>query len=147
MAPKDPDTLDELKAARSDGTYPVASMFNGALVSTDAVRQVGNVDTEFFIFGDEVDFGLRLRQAGRTLSHIDARHYHPAVEQRPLTDVKVYYFIKNTLIINARYYDRPWLRHVLTVAIILFRVTVRNGLRSGLSYRASAAAMRWSERR
>jgi rhamnopyranosyl-N-acetylglucosaminyl-diphospho-decaprenol beta-1,3/1,4-galactofuranosyltransferase len=127
-------TLPELRAARSDGTYPVASMFNGALVSTEAVRKVGNVDTAFFIFGDEVDFGLRLRRAGRTLSHIDARHYHPAVEQRPLSDLKVYYFIKNTLIINDRYYDWPWLRHLLTVLIILLRVTIRNGHKSGLSF-------------
>lgn len=127
-------TLAELRAARPDGTYPVASMFNGALVSTDAVRKVGNVDTAFFIFGDEVDFGLRLRRAGRTFSHIDARHYHPAVEKRPLSDVKVYYFIKNTLILNNRYYDRPWLRHFLTLAIILLRVTSRNGLKAGLSF-------------
>ncbi len=127
-------TLSELRATRPDGTYPVASMFNGALVSTDAVRKVGNVDTEFFIFGDEVDFGLRLRRAGRTLSHVDARHYHPAVEKRPLSDMKVYYFIKNTLIINDRYYDRPWLRHLLTVVIALVRVTARNGPKSGLSF-------------
>lgn len=127
-------TVAELRAARPDGTYPVASMFNGALVSTDAVRKVGNVDTAFFIYGDEVDFGLRLRRAGRTLSHVDARHYHPAVEQRPLDDMKVYYFIKNTLIINDRYYDRPWLRHLLTVAITLVRVATRNGLKSGLSF-------------
>lgn len=132
--PRKIHTLAKLKAARRDGTYPIASMFNGALVSTEAVRRVGNVDTSFFIFGDEVDFGIRLRQHGQTLSHVDAKHYHPAVEKRPLTDVKVYYFIKNTFIINERYYDRPRLRNILTVAIILFRVTARNGLKEGLSF-------------
>ncbi|HYI41905.1 MAG TPA: glycosyltransferase [Allosphingosinicella sp.] len=132
--PRKIHTLAKLKAARPDGTYPIASMFNGALVSTDAVRRVGNVDTSFFIFGDEVDFGIRLRSCGRTLSHVDARHYHPAVEKRPLTDLKVYYFIKNTFIINDRYYDRPRLRNLLTIIIILFRVTARNGLKQGLSF-------------
>jgi rhamnopyranosyl-N-acetylglucosaminyl-diphospho-decaprenol beta-1,3/1,4-galactofuranosyltransferase len=127
-------TLAELRALRPDGTYPVASMFNGALVSIDAVREVGNVDTSFFIFGDEVDFGLRLRRAGRMLSHIDARHYHPAVENRPLSDTKVYYYVKNTFIINDRYYDRPRLRNLLTIAIILLRIMLRNGPRQGLSY-------------
>ena len=132
--PRKIHTLARLTQARPDGTYPIASMFNGALVSTEAVRQVGNVDTSFFIFGDEVDFGIRLRKHGRTLSHVDAKHYHPAVEKRPLTDVKVYYFIKNSFIINDRYYDRPRLRNLLAVAIILIRVTARNGLKQGLSF-------------
>lgn len=132
--PRKIHTLAGLRAARPGGTYPVASMFNGALVSTEAVRQVGNVDTAFFIFGDEVDFGIRLRRYGRAFSHVDSRHYHPAVEKRPLSDAKVYYFIKNTLIINDLHYDRPKLRNLLTIVIILLRVTARNGVRQGLSF-------------
>lgn len=132
--PRKIHTLAELAAARPDGTYPIASMFNGALVSTEAVRQVGNVDMSYFIFGDEVDFGIRLRRHGLTISHVEAKHYHPAVERRPLTDMKVYYFIKNSFIINDRYYDRPRLRNFLTIVITLVRVTARNGPRQGLSF-------------
>jgi hypothetical protein len=77
---------------------------------------------------------MRLRRAGRVLSHVDAWHYHPDVGQRALSDIKVYYYVKNTIILNHRYFDRPWLRNVLTVGIALARITLRNGLRQGLSF-------------
>ena len=81
--PRKLSTLAELRAVALEGTYPFAHFFNGALVSLEAVRQVGNVDRDFFIFGDEVDYFFRLRKVGRVMSVLDALHFHPDVSQRP----------------------------------------------------------------
>ena len=78
-------SVEALAAIATDGTYPFAHFFNGALINLDATRKVGNVDREFFIFGDEIDYFFRLRQAGVVLSVLKAKHYHPDVSQRPTT--------------------------------------------------------------
>jgi rhamnopyranosyl-N-acetylglucosaminyl-diphospho-decaprenol beta-1,3/1,4-galactofuranosyltransferase len=132
--PRKLGTLTELRAIAQDGTYPFAHFFNGALVSVAAVRQVGNVNRDFFIFGDEVDYFFRLRRAGKVFSVLDAVHFHPDVSQRPYTPAKVYYYIKNTLVLNARYFNMVWLRHGLAVAAVLARTASRNGLGAALSY-------------
>ena len=126
--------VDDLASVAPDGTYPFAHFFNGALINMNAVRAVGNVDSGFFIFGDEVDYFFRLRQAGRVCSVLAARHMHPDVSQRPYTPAKVYYYLKNTLVLNRRYFDWAWVRHGLAVAAVLARTAQRNGLREALSY-------------
>lgn len=132
--PRKLGTLADLRAIAQDGTYPFAHFFNGALISVAAVREVGNVNRDFFIFGDEVDYFFRLRQAGKVISVLDALHFHPDVSQRPYTPAKVYYYIKNTLVLNARYFNMVWLRHGLAVAAVLARTASRNGLGTALSY-------------
>lgn len=127
-------TLTELRAVVQDGTYPFAHLFNGALVSVSAARQVGNVNRDFFIFGDEVDYFFRLREAGKVISVLDAAHFHPDVSQRPYSPAKVYYYLKNTLVLNARYFNAVWLRHALAVLTVLGRTASRNGLGAALSY-------------
>jgi rhamnopyranosyl-N-acetylglucosaminyl-diphospho-decaprenol beta-1,3/1,4-galactofuranosyltransferase len=127
-------TLAELKSASIDGIYPFAHFFNGALISLDAVRKVGNVNRDFFIFGDEVDYFFRLRQSGAVLSVIDALHYHPDVSQRPYSPAKVYYYLKNTLILNRRYFNAIWLRHLMAVMAVLGRTASRNGIMTALSF-------------
>ncbi len=115
------------------GTYPFAHFFNGALISCDAIRRVGNVDSDFFMFGDEVDYFFRLKRAGEVKSVLAALHYHPDVSRRPFTPAKIYYYIKNTLILNRRYFDLVWLRDLATVAAVLGRTASRNGAGLALS--------------
>jgi len=126
--------VDALASVAPDGTYPFAHFFNGALINMNAVRAVGNVDSGFFMYGDEVDYFFRLRQAGRVCSVLAARHMHPDVSQRPYTPAKVYYYLKNTLVLNRRYFDWPWVRHGLAVAAVLMRTAQRNGFGEALSY-------------
>lgn len=126
-------TVAALRAAAPQGSYPFAHFFNGALLSLAAARQVGNVNCDFFIFGEEVDYFFRLRQAGRVISVLDAVHYHPDVSRRPYTPAKVYYYVKNTLVLNARYFDAVWLRHGLAVAAVVARTARRNGIGAALS--------------
>jgi GT2 family glycosyltransferase len=126
--------LDELRKAAGGETYPFAHLFNGALVRTAVARAIGNVDSDFFLMGDEVDFFMRMRKEGPVLSHLDAHHLHPDVSGRPLDVVKVYYYVKNTIILNRRYFDKQILRNAAAVAAALWRVARRNSLGESLSY-------------
>ena len=103
--PRKVPTLTQLRTIAPEGVYPFAHLFNGALIRVAAARRIGNVDQDFFMFGDEVDYLFRLRGAGRVISVLDAPHFHPDVSQRPYTAAKVYYYIKNTLILNGRYFN------------------------------------------
>lgn len=127
-------SLPALRPLASGGVYPFAHFFNGALVSLSAARQVGNVNQDFFMFGDEVDYFFRLRRVGQVLSVLDAVHYHPDVSQRPYTPAKVYYYVKNTLVLNRRYFNHVWLRDLFTILAVLGRTASRNGLGHALSY-------------
>jgi GT2 family glycosyltransferase len=110
------------------------------LISVAAIRKVGNVERGFFIFGDEVDYFFRLRTAGKVISVLAARHYHPDVSQRPYSPAKVYYYVKNTLVLNRRYFNAVWLRHTLTLLAVLSRTARRNGLGMALSLIAGRQA-------
>lgn len=127
-------TIGELRGISKSGMYPFVHLFNGALVCMRAVDRIGNVERDYFIFGDEVDFFFRLRQAGGVLSALDAHHYHPDVAKRPYTPEKIYYYVKNTLILNRRYFNHTWLRDPLVLIAALSRTVRRNGIQEGLSY-------------
>lgn len=120
-------TLRELERIAPSGTYPFAHFFNGALITRAAIEAAGSVDTRWFMFGDEVDYFFRLRQVGEVRSVLAARHYHPDVARRPLTPTKLYYYLKNTLILNRIYFDKVALRDLATLGIGLARYGARNG--------------------
>lgn len=138
--PRKVHTLPRLGELAPGGTYPFAHFFNGALISTAAVRQVGNVNRDYFIYGEEVDYFFRLRKAGAVYSVLSARHYHPDVRQRPYPPAKVYYYIRNTLVVNRLHLDKVALRNATALAAALARITWRNGLADGLSLLAGRRA-------
>ena len=119
--------LKELKAYCAQETYPFVHLFNGALISTKAIQSIGNVNKNFFIYGEEVDYFFRLREQGEVVSLLNAYHYHPNVALRPYNEKKIYYYLKNTLILNQYYFDYVWIRHMMALVIILFRTWKRNG--------------------
>jgi hypothetical protein len=54
--------------------------------------------------------------------------------------VKFYYYIRNTLVLNGRYFNAVPIRNFLTVAAALGRTANRNGLLTALSYVMGARA-------
>jgi GT2 family glycosyltransferase len=136
--PRKLPTLAALEPHSHGGTYPFAHLFNGALIASSAIRQIGNVNPDFFIFGDEVDYFFRLRQAGEVISVLAARHLHPDVSSRSYSSSKIYYYIRNTLILNRRYFNQVWLRHGMALVAVLGRTARRNGAGEALSYLAGA---------
>jgi rhamnopyranosyl-N-acetylglucosaminyl-diphospho-decaprenol beta-1,3/1,4-galactofuranosyltransferase len=136
--PRKLPTLASLEPYSQKGTYPFAHLFNGALVAASAIHLIGNVNSDFFIFGDEVDYFFRLRRVGKVFSLIAARHLHPDVSSRPYSSIKIYYYIRNTLILNTRYFNQVWLRHGMAVVAGLWRTARRNGALEALSYVAGS---------
>lgn len=132
--PRKLPTLAALQRRCPSGTYPFAHLFNGALIAAPAIRQIGNVNSDFFIAGDEVDYFFRLRKFGDVISVLSARHLHPDVRSRPWTSIKIYYYIRNTLILNQRYFNYVWPRHAMALVVALVRTARRNGLSEALSY-------------
>lgn len=117
-----------LEKKYNNDLYPFTHLFNGALISTRAIRKIGNVNKDFFLMGDEVDYFFRLREVGVVCSLKKAIHYHPDVSKRKFNSVKIYYYIKNSIILNSRYFNFPYFRHCMIIIAIIVRVASRNGI-------------------
>ena len=52
----------------------------------------------------------------------------------------MYYFVRNSLILNSRYFNAVWLRHVLTIAVVIVRTARRNNIAAALSLLLGANA-------
>ena len=120
-------SLAEVRKNNLQTIYPFAHLFNGALLNMRIVEKVGNINRRYFIMGDEVDFFYRLRAFGDVLTSFDSKHFHPDVSARPYSDEKVYFLIKNTIIINYLYLDYKFLRSILNIPVVLYRTCKRNG--------------------
>ena len=56
--------------------FPFVHLFNGALINLKAIKNIGNVNREYFMYGDEVDYYYRLREYGPVYSLLESYHYH-----------------------------------------------------------------------
>lgn len=109
--------------------YPFVHLFNGALISMQAVRKIGNINKDYFIMGDEVDYFFRLKKVGLIGTLVQAKHYHPNVSDRPYSIIKIYYLIKNSIINHKKYFDYSMLRNIALLLVVFHRVIKRNGAR------------------
>jgi len=107
--------------------YPYAHLFNGALININAVKIIGNVNPEYFMYGDEVDYFFRLLKVGKVGSTPLAKHFHPNVLERPYSIKRIYYNTKNNLINYKKYYDFPLIHQVLGPLLIIARIYKSNG--------------------
>ena len=75
-------TLDDLQDAQVDGIVAdVVIPFNGVLVTRELVERIGTVRADFFIWGDDVEYLWRAREAGaRVATVVDAHFLHPATD-------------------------------------------------------------------
>jgi len=114
--------------------YPFVHLFNGALVNVSAIQKIGNVNTDYFMYGDEVDYCYRLATVGTVMSAIDAKHYHPNVLNRKISKNAVGYLLRNSITINHLYRSFPVFRDFLTIVSVCFLLTRRNGIRNMFWY-------------
>jgi hypothetical protein len=74
------------------------------LVRADAVRRVGVMDWNYFLFCDDVDWCLRLRErAGKAACVTTARSLHDFPWGKPLSLSRLYYFQRNNLLLLSRW--------------------------------------------
>lgn len=113
--------------------YPYVHLFNGALISIKSIKSIGNVNKDYFMYGDEVDYYFRLKKAGKVASCIHSRHFHPNVLNREYSLQRIYYNIKNNIINYKKHHDLALLRSILSPLVILIRVSKSNGIYFALS--------------
>lgn len=127
-------TVEGLRAESKDGVlYNAANPFNGVLLSKKLVDVVGYPVKDMFIWGDEINYGLRCIKAGYSpVLIMDAIHFHPKNRQTkvsvfqksigvPSPNWKLYLLIRNA-VYNAMTLSRT--RHVVkVVAETLFYYT------------------------
>lgn len=127
-------SLSEARIHTPSWKYPFAHLFNGALINLSLARKIGNVERRYFIYGEELDYLWRLKKVGRVETDLQALHYHPDVSNRRFNHLKVYYIVRNTIIVNYRYLDAPFVRSALAIMVLFVRIARRNGIREMLSY-------------
>lgn len=115
------NTVDEVRKLKNFQYYPYAHLFNGALLDIAFAKKIENVDRDYFMYGDELDYLWRLKRVGGVFTILSTLHYHPNVSKRALEVQRLYYFIRNTIMINNKYLDCKMLRNFFTVAIGIYR--------------------------
>jgi GT2 family glycosyltransferase len=94
-------------------TRPDVSSGTAMFVPTDVVREVGLLDEEFFCVIEDVDWALRMREAGREIYvSPEARLWHGVGtsfggEDSPLV---TYYRTRNSFFLVTRHLPLPWPR-------------------------------------
>lgn len=126
-------SVDHLRMVSKNNLYDFAHLFNGSLISIEAIRKIGLINTSYYIYGDELDYLYRLKAKGRLCTLNTAIHYHPDVSKRPLNYQKLYFYIKNSLIINNSYLNLSIIRNAFVLPLALLRFSLRNSLLESLN--------------
>ncbi|NIQ14126.1 MAG: glycosyltransferase [Candidatus Dadabacteria bacterium] len=78
-----------------------------ALIRSSALKKVGTMDQRFFIFWDDVDWGLKFKKYGYKVVGVgNSVVYHPSFTERrrgQLTDF--YYGIRNPLLVYSKHFN------------------------------------------
>ena len=122
-----------IKKYSTNNTYEFAHLFNGSLIRLETIKKIGNVNEKYFMYGDEVDFFYRLKKIGKVVTCHQSLHIHPNVENRKCSKYWIYYYLKNSIIINKKYRNFFILRSLVIILLCILRVLSRNGLKEILS--------------
>jgi len=116
--------LSEIAGKVEDGLYRWACPFNGTLIPTAAIAQIGLPNKDLFIWGDERDFLWRAAKVLDFYTAVDSRAFHPAFPGVAF-NWKLYYHIRNAFVVNE-HLNFTMLRNLkLTLASVVL------GLRHG----------------
>lgn len=120
--------INFLRKYSKNKIYEFAHLFNGSLIKINTIRKIGNVEKNYFMYGDEVDYFYRLKKVGKVVTFLESFHFHPNVDKRKCSKFWIYYNLKNSIIINKKYRNFFIIRSFLTIILCLYRVTSRNGV-------------------
>lgn len=119
--------INLIKKFANNNIFEFAHLFNGSLIRTETIKKIGNVNKNYFMYGDELDYFYRLRKIGKVVTHVNALHIHPNVENRKCSKFWIYYYLKNSIIINKKYRNNYLLRSIAIILLCIYRVLLRNG--------------------
>lgn len=144
-------SVDSTWSARAEMPERVAVenvAFEGFMVRSSVIDEIGLPDPSYFIFYDDVDFALRARATGRTIWALrDAVLVRQLDfnQQHDLSGWKGFYMYRNLFVVHLRYGTNPLVR--LKPWLITAAVVVLSPLRGGAGEarnvtRAMASALR-----
>lgn len=110
-------TLSDLKKISKNRLIPkVSGPFLGSILHCEVIEKVGYPEKQYFIYGDEVDFFMRIKKKYKYFSDLNAIFLHPpaklvkvAFPSRPFyifwtkSDLRNYYFLRNNAILFRKY--------------------------------------------
>ena len=119
---------ETLKKYSKKNIYDFAHLFNGSLIEINKIKRIGNINKEYFMYGDELDYYFRLKKIGKVVTCLESLHFHPDVSNRKCSKFWVYYYLKNSIIINYKYNSFSFFRSLIIILLCLIRVFYRNGI-------------------
>tara|TARA_B110000259_G_C13995025_1_gene394075 strand:+ start:113 stop:1003 length:891 start_codon:yes stop_codon:yes gene_type:complete len=108
--------------------YPFVHLFNGCLLDVEKIKNIGGIDGKLFHHGVELDIYYRMIKSNSAYTLKTAKHFHPNVSKRKISDMWIYYYIKNSLIINKKYLNFYKLRNLIVITAAVLRIYNRNGV-------------------
>ncbi len=121
--------VSEIQGKLQDGLYRWACPFNGTLIPTSAIPQVGLPNKDLFIWGDERDFLWRAARVLDLYTVVDSKAFHPEFPGFAF-NWKLYYHIRNSFVVNE-HFNFTALRNLKLIATSLI-LGLRHG-RAGLA--------------
>jgi rhamnopyranosyl-N-acetylglucosaminyl-diphospho-decaprenol beta-1,3/1,4-galactofuranosyltransferase len=150
-------SVADVDRAAEDGLLrDIVIPFNGVLISTALVERVGLPRSEFFIWGDDVEYLWRARRAGARVATVAAARFrHPATDDlgTPMmfgrttynhspSDLKHYCMVRNNVTNLRQYVGMHGVLAFLLKTLWFYSFTRPSAARLRLSISALAAAMR-----
>jgi GT2 family glycosyltransferase len=112
------------------------------LVRREVIERVGMLDERFFMYGEDLDWCLRTRQAGWTVRYepsIVVQHQHGAASRQRALRTNVYFFRAMDLFYRKHYVQQY---HPLLTGVVRTSIYVALGLAMFRTLRASPTARR-----
>ena len=149
--------MGEVRGAATDELIrDIVIPFNGVLVTRKLVQEIGEPRKEFFIWGDDVEYLWRAKQAGaRTATVVDAAVHHPSVGDlgTPMlfgrttynhspSDLKHYCMARNNLLNLRQYAGWAYAFAFVAKTVWFYSFTRPSASRLRISSRAWVDALR-----
>lgn len=124
----------ELEAYDNDTFKCDLASFCGIVIKADIIQKIGLPEKDFFIWYDDTEYSLRIRQFSPILVITNARLNHKTknttVKEKAELDWKNYYGIRNEMIIVKKYYGKSefiyfWARNTKRIIIDIVKSLIR----------------------
>lgn len=113
--PRKISSLIQIKKNFNKDYYNFCHLFNGSLFSVKYLKSVGNVNTRYKIYGEELDLFYRMRKVGKCYTVFNSIHFHPKFSSKRMNPSRSNQWLFNTFEINYKYLDHYQIRNFLVL--------------------------------
>ncbi len=111
----------------------IVSPYNGTLIHRSVMEDVGLTKKEMFIWGDEIEYIMRIQKAGyQVYTPTNAIHYHP--KERSQTDIVLPHIINKKILVKPKKFSKYYYRNQGYIHQIYYRTKWYKGLKPMFYY-------------